>query len=92
VILTGDFNVLPDSVVRKSVLRFEGCGEKLADVTEGVGMTFHGYHPEKHSEGDQIDYIFTNMKCDVSKSFTAKDFEDGVYLSDHYPVGAFLEI
>ena len=27
--LTGDFNVLPDSVVRKSVLSFEGCGEKL---------------------------------------------------------------
>jgi len=92
VILTGDFNVLPDSVVRKSVLAFEGCGEKLRDVTAGVGMTFHAYNPAGRSEGDQIDYIFTNMKCDETKSFTAKDNENGVYLSDHYPVGAFLEI
>lgn len=92
VILTGDFNVQPDSVVRKSVLSFEGCGEKLKDVTANVGKTFHDYHPEDHADNDQIDYIFTNIPCDASKSFTAKDTKDGVYLSDHYPVGAFLEL
>ena len=92
VILTGDFNVHPDSVVRKSVLEFAGCGEKLVDVTEGVGMTFHGYQPENHAETDQIDFVFTNLPCDKTKSYTAKDVKDGVYLSDHYPVGAYLEI
>ena len=92
VILTGDFNVRPDSVVRKSVLEFAGCGEKLVDVTENVGMTFHGYRPQKHTDADRIDFIFTNLPCDASKSFTAKDEENGVYLSDHYPVGAFLEL
>lgn len=90
VILTGDFNVEPDSVVRKSVLTFEGCGEKLKDVTSDVGITFHGYDPEKY--GSKIDYIFTNLPCDAEKSFTARDEKDGVYLSDHYPVGALLEI
>ncbi|MBE6542720.1 MAG: endonuclease/exonuclease/phosphatase family protein, partial [Ruminococcaceae bacterium] len=90
VILTGDFNVKPDSVVRKSVVSFEGCGSPLVDVTENVGSTFHGYRPDKISV--KIDYIFTNLPCDKSKSFTAKDEKDGIFLSDHYPVGAFLEI
>lgn len=90
VILTGDFNVTPDSVVVKSVLDFDGCGEKLKDVTSGVGSTFHAYQPERVST--KIDYIFTNLPCDSTKSFTARDNEGGVYLSDHYPVGAFLEL
>ena len=91
VILTGDFNVTPDSVVYKSVVSFNGCGgEVLRDVTADVGPTFHGYRPKKvHSK---IDYIFTTMPCDETKSFTATDEKDGVYLSDHYPVCAELEI
>lgn len=90
VILTGDFNVTPDSVVRKSVLEFKGCGDPLIDVTEHVGFTFHAYKPSE--VGVKIDYIFTNLKCDSSQSFTARDEKEGVYLSDHYPVGAYLEI
>ena len=90
VILTGDFNVTPESVVYKSVIDFKGCGAPLADVTADVGPTFHGYHPEK--KGVKIDYIFTNMPCDTSKSFTATDEKDGVYLSDHYPVCAYPEL
>lgn len=90
VILTGDFNVTPDSVVYKSVISFKGCGEPLIDVTADVGPTFHAYRPAQ--VGSKIDYIFTNMPCDPAKSFTATDEKDGVYLSDHYPVGAELEI
>lgn len=90
VILTGDFNVTPDSTVVKSVLHFDGCGKKLVDVTAGVGGTFHDY---KNPDTDfKIDYIFTNLECDASRSFKATDCEDGVYLSDHYPVCAYLEI
>lgn len=90
VILTGDFNITPDSFVYKSVIGFDGCGEKLADVTAGVGPTYHGYRPAEI--GEKIDYIFTNLPCDPSESFAAKDEENGVYLSDHYPVGAFLTL
>ncbi len=90
VILTGDFNATPDSVVRRSVLNFSGCGDTLKDVTENVGITFHGYNAEKY--GCKIDYIFTNIPCDKERSFTARNEQNGMYLSDHYPVGAFLEI
>ncbi len=90
VVLTGDFNVTPDSVVYRSVIRFHGCGEPLLDVTKDVGGTFHGYHPERTMS--KIDYIFTNLPCDASRSFKAEDVENGVYLSDHYPVGAYLKL
>ena len=90
VILTGDFNVTPDSVVYTSVVSFTGCGAPLCDVTADVGPTFHGYRPETVAK--KIDYIFTNMPCNTTKSFTATDMRDGVYLSDHYPVGAYLEL
>ena len=90
VILTGDFNITPESAVYRSVVSFDGCGEPLTDVTADVGPTFHGYHLDR--KGAKIDYIFTNLPCDSGKSFTATDCRDGVYLSDHYPVGAFLEL
>ncbi len=90
IILTGDFNVTPDSVVYKSVISFTGCGAPLVDVTADVGPTFHGYRPAE--VGEKIDYIFTNLPCDAEKSFICADEKDGVYLSDHYPVGAELEL
>ncbi|MGN1410078.1 MAG: endonuclease/exonuclease/phosphatase family protein [Eubacteriales bacterium] len=90
VILTGDFNVTPDSTVIKSVLNFDACGDALVDVTSDIEYTFHAYDPDKCRS--KIDYIFTNLPCDKTKSFVAKDSENGVYLSDHYPVGAFIEI
>ena len=89
VILTGDFNVTPDSYVYKSVVSFKGCGSPLTDVTSDVGISYHGYHPER-GEGSKIDYIFTTFLCDTKYSFTAKDEMNGEYLSDHYPVGAML--
>ncbi len=90
VILTGDFNVFPDSPVCRSVLNFSGCGAPLIDVTAGITYTFHNFEPEKVRQ--KIDYIFTNLSCDPVRSFTAEDEENGRYLSDHYPVGTYLQI
>lgn len=90
VILTGDFNVTPDSAVVSSVQNFDGCGERLVDVTSDVEFSFHNYIPDKCRS--KIDYIFTNLHCDKTQSFAATDSENGVFLSDHYPIGAFLEI
>ncbi len=90
VILTGDFNVTPDSKVVKSVLNFDGCGDKLTDATADILFSFHAYNPEKYHS--KIDYIFTNLPYDKSTSITATDCENGVYLSDHYPVGITLEL
>ena len=92
VILTGDFNVTPDSAVYRSVQGFSGCGEPLLDVTARVGNTYHVYAPEREEEQMKIDYVFTNLPCDPARSFRAEDTENGQYLSDHYPVGAILTL
>ncbi len=89
VILTGDFNAYPDSLVYRSAQGFAGCGLPLVDVTQATGGTFHDFgrlHP-----AEKIDYIFTNLPC-LGPAFLAEDQEDGVYLSDHYPVGVELEL
>ncbi len=89
VILTGDFNAFPDSLVYKSAQGFAGCGQALADVTKALGGTFHDFGRLK--EPEKIDYIFTNLP-EAGPAFLAKDEENGVYLSDHYPVGAVLKL
>ncbi len=90
VILTGDFNSEPDSAVRQAVLGFSGCGGPLRDVTEGVGITFNAFDPDE--EGVKIDYIFTDLPCDASVSFTARNKRDGIPFSDHYPVCADIAL
>ena len=92
VILTGDLNVPPDSPVCRSVLEFTGCGAPLSDATDGMDFTFHAFDPENEQTRMKIDYIFTNLPFDRSRSFQARDEESGVYLSDHYPVGAVVEL
>lgn len=90
VILTGDFNVTPDSVVVQSVLNFDGCGAKLVDSTAKIPFSFHAYNPEKVKS--KIDYVFTDLAFDESTVTVADDCEDGIFFSDHYPVGVTLEI
>ncbi|MBE6726622.1 MAG: endonuclease/exonuclease/phosphatase family protein [Ruminococcaceae bacterium] len=89
IVLTGDFNVTPDSLVYKSVVTFGGCGAPLADATADVGGTYHGF--KKDWPGSKIDYVFTTLPFDPSKSFAAKNERDGLTFSDHYPVCADLE-
>ena len=74
----------------KSVLSFNGCGEKLVDATADIPVSFHGYHPDTCRS--KIDYVFTNLPFVKGSSFAATDYENGVYLSDHYPVGTVLEL
>ena len=90
VILTGDMNVEPDSKVYESIISFDGFGSRLIDVTAGAGPTFHGF--KKGGWDKKIDYIFTNLPCDISRTATIRDEKNGLPLSDHYPVGAWLEL
>ncbi len=89
VILTGDFNAYPDSLVYQSAQGFAGCGRPLVDVTAATGGTFHDFG--RQSPPEKIDYIFTNLPS-LGPAFLAQDQEDGVYLSDHYPVGVELAL
>lgn len=88
VILTGDMNATPDSPVIKSILAFTGAGEKMEDKTASAGFTFHGNNPEKTQI--KIDYVFTNLPATEAMKMT--DEKDGITVSDHYPVGAVLEL
>lgn len=87
-IITGDFNAGPDS--RAIKLLIENTRYPMIDCTANIEATFHDY---KETPRSKIDYIFTNMPCDVNESVLYPDVPvDGVYLSDHRPVGAFVEI
>lgn len=92
VILTGDFNIEPNTPVYRSVQAFGGCGTPLADTTADMDFTFHDFKPQNEKSRIKIDYIFTTLPFDASHSFKADDEENGVYLSDHYPVGAILKL
>ena len=58
------------------------------DATSGISQTFHNFG--KLSGAYKIDYIFTDGKA--SGAYAVSDNpEDGIYLSDHYPVCAEIE-
>ena len=90
-VLTGDFNAMPNSGVVKAILATK---DRLGtvDVTEHIGASFHGfgrYNPPVH----KIDYIFTNMKTDSTKSYIVPDDNAcGYYYSDHYAVCGYVSI
>ncbi len=83
-ILAGDFNAEPDSP-EMALLRQR---PDLDVVTRDIGGTFHNYG--KADPTEQIDYIVLRgaVRCTGVEKWTEN--ENGVYLSDHYPVGAEL--
>jgi len=84
-------NATPDSPVIKTILGFTGAGEKLVDMTEPAGFTFHNNEPEKTQI--KIDYVFSNLPyADDACALKMTDEVNGVTVSDHYPVGAVLEL
>ena len=80
VILAGDFNAAPDSPELASIRR---CPD-FRDATEGIGITYHGYMRAEHPA--LIDYIFIRgpLECLGVKKW--EQTENGVFLSDHFPV------
>ncbi len=89
VVITGDFNVQPDSPVVTSLNKATSCSKPLSDATADVGGTFHSWG---RREPIKIDYIFTTAPFDPSAAKTLTDTENGVYLSDHYPVLTEIEV
>ncbi len=89
VVITGDFNVRPDSPVVASVNGACSCGKPIKDATAEVGGTFHAWGKR---EPIKIDYIFTTASYETASAKKLTDTEDGVYLSDHYPVLTEIEV
>lgn len=86
IILTGDFNVEPDGKELKVMQEYPG----YVNVTEGIGITYHGYGGQEPPEC--IDYIYCRGAVKAAGVEKWTDEQDGVYLSDHYPVCALLEL
>ncbi len=85
-VFLGDLNAEPDSETIALCCAREG----IVDVTADVGATFHGYG----KTAVKIDYIFLTSELAEKLLGVEKweDEKDGIYLSDHYPVCAELEI
>lgn len=79
-ILTGDFNAYPADPEIQLIYQ----SGFLKDLTIGMEGTFHDY--DRMNPPEKIDYIFTSAGLEATKRELWKDCEDGVYLSDHYPV------
>ena len=84
VILCGDFNAEPDGEELRVFDDFPG----YINATEGIGITFHGYM--KSESPERIDYIYLRGSIRSENVEKWTDVENGVFLSDHYPICASL--
>jgi len=96
-VIAGDFNAQPDSAEIKMMT--ENKAFPLTDATAMLGGTYHGFgkltsdaeDPKKRAV--KIDYVFTNLPTNADESYAVEDIPiDGIYISDHRPVVAFVEI
>ncbi len=82
-ILMGDMNARPEEACITFVKEW-GLSDAAADVTH----TFHGFGKVEEC---RIDYIFTNAPFENGRRVEDTPV-NGVYLSDHYPMVADVEI
>ena len=89
VFLTGDFNAKPDEPSIRMIA--ENSARPLVDAIGGE-QTFHGFGTAL-GENIKIDYVFADKGTKVIESVIYPDEgEDGIYISDHYPVYAIFEV
>ena len=86
IILAGDLNALPDDTEIK-LLTQEG---ELVDLTRDLEGTFHDYGQLVANE--KIDYIMASKGVKAIKKELWKEEQEGVFLSDHYPISITLDI
>jgi endonuclease/exonuclease/phosphatase family metal-dependent hydrolase len=86
IILTGDFNVKPDSPVLDNLNVFMSDARKTAKKTDSIG-TFNGWG----KQSDTIDYIYYYGFAECPSYQTiVKKYEGVPYISDHYPIVSTL--
>jgi len=88
-VMTGDFNAQPDDDEIKMLTA--ATARRVIDASEKVGGTFHNYG--RLELPIKIDYIFTDARNKVIDCSLIEDESvNDVYLSDHNPLFAVLEI
>ena len=84
-IFTGDMNAEPGS--EEIVYVTEQTG--MVDLTEGIDMTYHGFMKDTPAK---IDYIFADPRIRCNSVCRWDVREGNVFISDHYPVCADIEV
>ncbi len=82
VILMGDFNAEPDSDELRPITDHPA----YTNAAKNAGGTFHAFSMAEKPVC--IDYIFLKGALHCVRAGTWQDHENGVFLSDHYPVYA----
>ena len=88
-VITGDFNALPGSLAigRMKEGSFAVDSYDISGTAPaGESYTFNGWR-DAQGEG-RIDYIFVRSGMKVRSHETFRIIEDGVFISDHWPVKA----
>ena len=92
-IITGDMNATPEAPEIALFTSRALCGRPVVDATANLGPTFHSFGKLAPEDCVKIDYIFTDLPCDISRSVRVEDVPvDGIYISDHNPVCAYVEL
>jgi endonuclease/exonuclease/phosphatase family metal-dependent hydrolase len=90
-VITGDFNALPGSLAIARMKEGDFAIDTYTiSVTPPAGerYTFNGWS-DAQGEG-RIDYIFVRRGMKAMTHHTYKVVEDGIFISDHWPVKASL--
>ena len=85
--LMGDMNDYPSSGPIRTFL--SDAGLQLTEHTAGMGTTWHGYGT---ANNERIDYIMSNGFVQRGQVEAWTDKEDGIWLSDHYPLAVELDM
>lgn len=96
--ILGDFNAKPESETIRYIKSYNNS--EFVDLSEGIGNTYHGFSDfiapknAKRSSPSEIDYIFADKETATKLYSVTKweDAENGIPLSDHYPICLEIEI
>ena len=88
-LVTGDFNMRPDSAGYREMCRY--FKDANAETVNDLGITYHGYNPE-NPKGQHIDYCFVNEKVRPVSAEILRGMPGGKFPSDHYGILFELEI
>jgi endonuclease/exonuclease/phosphatase family metal-dependent hydrolase len=86
-VLTGDFNVNDKSDAYATITTNEFVlkdAHKVAQKTEGVNYTFHGFCKVPAEKREKIDFLFVTPQINVLNSVVPAEVPEAI-LSDHCP-------
>lgn len=90
-VLTGDFNVLPDDECLVDLDKQMLSARKVAKVTDNMS-TFNGWGKRKPEDEYVIDYIYVSGFKSVPEYRTnMQQYAEKPFISDHYPIVSVLE-